>query len=106
MLRLHEDARNFCRGFFDWYNQDHHHAGIGLMTPAWCITIRWTPSTARELTVDQAFRQNPGRLPKTANPAHQTNRRMDQSAAAEKPDLNEGPDDIERLATPRRSLAS
>src|SRR5258708_19682475 len=28
-----EDARSFCRGFFDWYNQDHHHAGIGLMTP-------------------------------------------------------------------------
>ena len=28
-----EDARSFCRQFFDWYNQDHHHAGIGLMTP-------------------------------------------------------------------------
>jgi len=21
-----EDARSLCRGFFDWYNQDHHHA--------------------------------------------------------------------------------
>ena len=28
-----EDARAFCRRFFDWYNQDHHHAGLGLMTP-------------------------------------------------------------------------
>ena len=28
-----EDARGFCRAFFNWYNQDHHHAGIGLMTP-------------------------------------------------------------------------
>src|ERR1700729_1056031 len=28
-----QDAKTFCRGFFDWYNQDHHHAGIGLMTP-------------------------------------------------------------------------
>jgi transposase InsO family protein len=28
-----EDARAFCRRFFDWYNQSHHHAGIGLMTP-------------------------------------------------------------------------
>jgi len=28
-----EDAKTFCRSFFDWYNQDHHHAGIGLMTP-------------------------------------------------------------------------
>jgi transposase InsO family protein len=28
-----EQARAFCRRFFAWYNQDHHHAGIGLMTP-------------------------------------------------------------------------
>ena len=28
-----EDARSFCSGFFDWYNQEHHHGGIGLMTP-------------------------------------------------------------------------
>ena len=28
-----EDARTFSRAFFDWYNQDHHHAGISLMTP-------------------------------------------------------------------------
>ena len=28
-----EDAKAFCRRFFNWYNQDHHHAGIGLMTP-------------------------------------------------------------------------
>src|SRR5271166_1836776 len=28
-----EDARSFCRQFFDWYNQDHHQPGIGLMTP-------------------------------------------------------------------------
>jgi putative transposase len=28
-----EDARAFCRRFFTWYNQDHHHVGIGLMTP-------------------------------------------------------------------------
>ena len=26
-----EDAKSFCRSFFDWYNKDHHHAGIGLM---------------------------------------------------------------------------
>jgi putative transposase len=28
-----EDAKAFCRDFFIWYNRDHHHAGIGLMTP-------------------------------------------------------------------------
>src|SRR5215210_7922736 len=29
-----EHARAFCRGFFDWYNHEHRHSGIGLMTPA------------------------------------------------------------------------
>ena len=29
-----EHARAFCRVFFDWYNQQHRHSGIGLMTPA------------------------------------------------------------------------
>ena len=28
-----QQARDFCRGFFDWYNRDHRHSGIGLHTP-------------------------------------------------------------------------
>ena len=28
-----QDAKAFCRRFFDWYNGEHHHFGIGLMTP-------------------------------------------------------------------------
>jgi len=28
-----EDARQFCQSFFRWYNQDHRHAGINLLTP-------------------------------------------------------------------------
>jgi putative transposase len=29
-----EQARAFCRPFFHWYNHQHRHSGIGLMTPA------------------------------------------------------------------------
>jgi putative transposase len=29
-----EDARQFCREFFDWYNNEHRHSGIGMLTPA------------------------------------------------------------------------
>src|SRR3954462_3816646 len=29
-----EDAKDFCRRFFAWYNQDHHHAGLGAAEPA------------------------------------------------------------------------
>lgn len=28
-----EDARAFCREFFGYYNSEHHHSGIGLVTP-------------------------------------------------------------------------
>jgi putative transposase len=28
-----EDARAHCARFFDWYNREHHHGGIGLLTP-------------------------------------------------------------------------
>jgi putative transposase len=28
------ESRSFCRPFFHWYNHEHRHSGIGLMTPA------------------------------------------------------------------------
>jgi putative transposase len=28
-----EPGRAFCRTFFTWYNQEHRHSGLGLMTP-------------------------------------------------------------------------
>jgi len=60
-----EDARSFCRAFFDWYNQDHRHAGIGLMTPD---RVHYgqieAVHAARQSTLDQAFRENPERFVK------------------------------------------
>lgn len=29
-----QDARAHCHAFFAWYNTEHHHAGLGLLTPA------------------------------------------------------------------------
>jgi putative transposase len=28
-----QDARAFCQIFFPWYNTEHHHGGLGLLTP-------------------------------------------------------------------------
>jgi len=28
-----QDARSFCQQFISWYNKEHRHSGIGLMTP-------------------------------------------------------------------------
>ncbi len=62
-----EDARSFCRTFFNWYNQDHHHAGIGLMTPDQ-VHYGQTDAVhaARQATLDRAFRDNPERFVKKA----------------------------------------
>jgi transposase InsO family protein len=60
-----EDAKSFCRGFFDWYNQDHHHSGIGLMTPD---QVHYgqidAVHAARQVTLDLAFSANPERFVK------------------------------------------
>ena len=58
-----EDAKEFCRRFFSWYNQDHHHAGLGLMTPD---QVHYGQAeavqAARQATLDRAFRLNPERF--------------------------------------------
>src|SRR5688572_26118581 len=65
MHHLFEDAKDFCRRFFAWYNQDHHHAGLGLMTPD---QVHYGQAeavhAARQSTLDRAFRSNPERFVK------------------------------------------
>jgi hypothetical protein len=58
-----DEARAFCRRFFTWYNEDHHHAGIGLMTPD---QIHFgqadTIHAARQTALDLAFLNTPERF--------------------------------------------
>jgi putative transposase len=58
-----QDAKTFCRSFFAWYNQDHHHAGIGLLTPD---QVHYGQAdevhAARQITLDGAFSRNPERF--------------------------------------------
>ena len=62
-----EDAKAFCRCFFGWYNQAHHHAGLGLMTPD---QVHYgqvdAVHAARQETLDRAFRANPERFVRKA----------------------------------------
>ena len=60
-----EDARQFCREFFAWYNQAHHHAGLGLMTPDQ-VHYGQTDEihAARQITLNAAFAAHPERFVK------------------------------------------
>jgi putative transposase len=58
-----EDSRSFCGDFFGWYNFDHHHSGLAMLTPADVhhgrVELRVTQNQA---TLDAAFAAHPGRF--------------------------------------------
>jgi putative transposase len=58
-----EHARGHCRVFFDWYNHQHRHSGIGLMTPA-AVHFGQAPElhTARARVLDAAYERFPERF--------------------------------------------
>ena len=56
-------ARAWCREFFDWYNNDHHHESLGLLTPADVYRGRAGEVLERRAeTLKQAHASNPGRF--------------------------------------------
>jgi putative transposase len=58
-----EQTREFCRGFFHWYNHEHRHSGIGLMTPA---SVHYGQAeelhAARARVLEAAYARNPERF--------------------------------------------
>jgi putative transposase len=58
-----QDARAFCQRFFDWYNQEHYHSGIALLTPADVHYGRAEQIlTARAAVLEGAFAAHPERF--------------------------------------------
>jgi putative transposase len=58
-----EHAREHCRAFVDWYNHQHRHSGIGLMTPA-AVHHGHAQQlhAARAHVLDAAYARNPERF--------------------------------------------
>jgi putative transposase len=57
------DARAFCQQFFTWYNQEHRHSGIALLTPADVHFGRAEQiTTARARVLDSAYAAHPERF--------------------------------------------
>jgi putative transposase len=58
-----QDARSFCQVFFPWYNAEHHHSGIGLLTPEVLHYGRADDVIAqRQAVLSQAFQRHPERF--------------------------------------------
>ncbi len=60
-----EDARSFCTSFFHWYNNEHRHSGIAMLTPA---SVHYgsaeTLVEARGVTLVGAYVKHPERFVK------------------------------------------
>jgi len=58
-----EDARAFCRAFFPWYNEEHHHSALGLHTPH---DVHFGQAQARNaeraIVLTQAYQAHPERF--------------------------------------------
>jgi putative transposase len=57
------DARQWAHDFFGWYNHEHHHSGLGLLTPADVHYGRAEAVLAQRQTVmQQAYERHPERF--------------------------------------------
>jgi putative transposase len=58
-----QDARSWAQAFFHWYNHEHHHSGLGLLTPA---TVHYGQAEAvrakRQQVLLEAYAAHPERF--------------------------------------------
>jgi putative transposase len=58
-----QDARAWARTFFHWYHHEHHHSGLGLLTPA---TVHYGQAQAaleqRQMVLQAAYAAHPERF--------------------------------------------
>lgn len=58
-----QDSRRWCRTFFNWYHQEHHHTALALLTPTDVHYGRTDERLAqRQVVLQQAFQAHPERF--------------------------------------------
>jgi putative transposase len=58
-----QDSRAFCQQFFQWYNEEHRHSGIGLLTPSMVHFGEAQSVLAhRQVVLDAAYQAHPDRF--------------------------------------------
>src|ERR1035438_3996403 len=77
-----QHARSFCQEFFSWYNTEHHHSGLGLLTPEVVHSHRAEQvRDLRQHTLDIAYPHTPRTFrPEASAAARAADRRLDQPA--------------------------
>src|SRR5450755_3151940 len=62
-----QDSRAFCQSFFAWYNEEHRHSGIELLTPS---MVHYGQAGAvierRQVVLDAAYQAHPERFVRSA----------------------------------------
>jgi len=107
-----EDARAFCVEFFRWYNTEHHHSGIGWLTPE-TVHYGHAPQViqVRQKVLDRAHQRHPERFVRKAPTApalpeavwinrpdaHRLDRPADASANAVNPEAMPASANVELL---------
>ncbi len=58
-----EDAKAFCVDLFNWYNTEHHHSGIALLTPE-TVHYGLAEEVGRNcnVTLERAYKEHPERF--------------------------------------------
>lgn len=89
-----QDARAFCQGFFAWYNGEHRHSGIGLLTPETVHYGKAELATGRRhLVLASAFDAHPERFVRgTPRPP-----RLPEAAWINKPKTESGGSEISAI---------
>jgi putative transposase len=58
-----EHGHDFCQDFFSWYNQEHHHSGIAMLTPQQVHDgLTHQILAQRAAVLEKAFQLNPARF--------------------------------------------
>ena len=62
-----QDSRAFCQRFFRWYNEEHRHSGVGLLTPA-MVHCGQAENILRQRqeVLDVAYQRHPERFVRSA----------------------------------------
>jgi hypothetical protein len=82
----YEDAEAFCQRFFPWYNTEHRHGALGLMTPSdihsGLAAAKWEQRAA---VLRAAYAAHPERSPAASRSPHPCRRRRGSTSPPRRP---------------------